>query len=182
VKLTLETGGSGIGQVKAGVKTLQKAAVLVGIPEEKGARKKGRISNAQLLFIHSNGSPIRGIPRRPVIEPAVTQSRTETRISKELGLAASSALAGDSAGVHDHLDRAGTIGESASKAWFTNPANGWPPNKLSTVNRKLGKLSDSKREAASDAVIAAGGDLSEVDTPLIDTGQMRRAITHVIEE
>ena len=57
----------------------------------------------------------------------------------------------------EHLDRAGTIAESASKRWFTDPRNGWEPNASSTIRAKGS------------------------ETPGIDTGQMRRAITHIVE-
>lgn len=181
MKLKLETSGGGFAPVSGNLQRLTRADVLVGIPEDKGTRKKGQISNAQLLFIHSNGSKIRGIPKRRVIEPAITAPKTQPRIERELGAAASAALGGDNAGMLTHLDRAGTIGESAAKAWFTDPANGWPPLSLHTQNRKLAKMPTAKREAAIDAIVAAGGDTTGIITPLIATGQMRRAITHVTD-
>jgi hypothetical protein len=181
VKIGLKTSGEGIAHVQGAMKTLKKAEVLVGIPEANGSRRKGQITNAQLLFIHSNGSPKRGIPKRRVIEPAITAPQTQPRIENALGAAAVSALDGDHAGMVANLDKAGTIGESASKRWFTDPANGWPQNTVETINRKLDRLSPKKREAAIDAIVAAGGDAAGIVTPLIRTGQMRRAITHVLE-
>lgn len=181
MNIALKTTGNGFAHVERALGVLKKVDVLVGIPEAEGRRKKGKISNAQLLFIHSNGSPMRGIPKRRVIEPAITSSETQPRIERELGAAAVSAFDGDRAGMLAHLEKAGTIGESASKRWFTNPANGWAPNSLRTINRKLGRLSDKRREAAIDAIVAAGGNTAGIITPLINTGQMRRAITHVVE-
>jgi hypothetical protein len=144
-------------QINRGIEALNRADALVGIPESNGPRKQGVISNAELLFIFTNGSPLRGQPPRPVIEAAIEASPTDRLIAKELGAASTSALDGDNAGMIEHLDRAGTIGESASKRWFTDPRNGWAPNAPSTIRAKGS------------------------ETPGIDTGQMRRAITHVVE-
>lgn len=176
MKLGLTIGGTGTAKVHAGLRALNGSDALVGIPEAKAPRwkrlttltKGGKarrtslrvqqpINNAQLLFIHTNGSPVRGIPARPVIEPAIAQPDTAAQIAKQLAKAAVAALDGDIAGLRAGLDRAGTIGEAASKQWFTNPKNNWAPNTPGTIARKGS------------------------DKPLIDTGAMRRAITHVVE-
>ena len=144
-------------QINAGIDALNGADALVGIPEENGQRKKGEISNAELLFIFTNGSPLHGQPPRVVIEAAIEAEPTCMLIAKQLAKASTAALDGDEAGMMDALDRAGQIGESASKRWFTDPRNGWAPNADSTIRAK-----GSER-------------------PGIDTGQMRRAITHITE-
>jgi hypothetical protein len=177
--VTLSTSGQGAAPIKDAFGTLSATEVLVGIPEANSPRKGGRITNAQLLFIHSNGSPIKGIPKRMVIEPAVENPPTAERINTKLQGAATAALDGDNAKMLTEMDLAGTIGESASKAWFTDPANGWPPNKPATIRHKLRKLETRRRV---NAILAIGTDLEEeINTTLIDTSQMRRAITHVVE-
>jgi hypothetical protein len=153
--------------VKAGITVTKKkgppvgygdlggVSVLVGIPARTANQgRRGKINNASLLFIFSNGSPMRNIPARPVIQPAIEANQQS--INKELGGAAKAALANDPAGVMEAMDRAGLVAENAAKQWFFDPRNNWAPNKPATIRRKGSAQ------------------------PGIDTGAMRRAITHVV--
>lgn len=179
------SSGPGLDGIMKGIAALQGADVLVGIPEgddrkqslldraasmkltrsgglTKNAKKLMKaaaepISNAELLFIFTNGSPLRNQPPRVVIEAAIEAEPTKSLIAKYMAEAATCALDGDEEGMMAALDKAGTLGESASKAWFTNPENGWAPNAAATVRAKGSA------------------------TPGVDTAQMRRAITHVVE-
>lgn len=185
MNIALSSSGPGMDGILKGIEALEGADVLVGIPEgddrkqdlldraaalqltksgnlSKKAQKligaaDSPISNAELLFIFTNGSPLRGQEPRPVIEAAIESDPTSDLIAKELAASCVSALDGDEDEMIEHLDRAGQIGESASKRWFTDPRNGWEPNAASTIRAKGS------------------------DTPGINTGQMRRAITHVVE-
>lgn len=137
---------------------LSKVQALVGIPQSRNPRREPHINNAELMFIHSHGSPARNIPMRKVIEPAIAASPTREAIAVELKEATIAKL-------HDHdldaiarLKRAGMIGMNASKAWFTDSRNNWPPNTPETIRRK------------------------KSSRPLIDTGALRAAITYVIRE
>ena len=47
----------------------------------KGA---GAVNNAELLFIHTKGSPLRKIPARPVLQPAVEADGNKQAIAAEL--------------------------------------------------------------------------------------------------
>jgi hypothetical protein len=179
--ISYSSSGPGMDGIMRGIDALNGTDALVGIPEGNAPRKKGDINNAELLFLFTNGSPLRGQPPRPVIEPAIEASPTKDRIAKQLAAASKCALDGDEAGMMDHLDRAGAIGWSASKDWFTDPRNGWQQDADSTINRKLGKMSDKKRESAIDAIVEAGGDATGIVTTGIDTGQMRRALTYQVE-
>lgn len=157
MQVSYSSDGPGMKNIMAGIAALNGADALVGIPESNTGRKEGDIGNAALLFIFSNGSPLRGQPGRPVIEPAIEEPATAERIARALAAASTAALDGNEAGMMDALDRAGTIGESAAKRWFTDSRNGWEPNAPSTIRAKGS------------------------ETPGISTGQMRRAITHVVE-
>lgn len=137
---------------------LAKVQALVGIPQSTTTRRKGTINNAELMFIHSNGSPARGIPVRKVIEPAISASPTREAIAMELKEATIAKLHGHDTEAIARLKRAGVLAMNASKAWFTDPRNNWPPNTPETIRRK-----GSSR-------------------PLIDTGAMRAAVTYVIRE
>ncbi len=171
------------------LKDLSGCSVLVGIPEEKSSRKgSGEITNAELLFIHTNGSPLRRIPARPVIEPAIEADGNKGPIIEELEQAAISFLNDKREQGIAHMKRAGMIASNACRAWFTDPRNGWPPNAESTVLRKLEKLKGGKLKAAMGAYeagessFAFQGQLYGLNTPLVDTGEMRAAITYVLKD
>ena len=171
-------------------KALAKLQVLVGVPEKTtGRQEKGSpLTNAALVFlhthgvrgidmrrivrakmnlgatynaatqmyIHSHGSPLYAIPPRPIIEPAIEAPDNKKAILAQLTLAGRAALDGKKTEAVRFLNLAGQEAVNRVRAWFTDPRNGWPPNAPSTIKRK-----GSSR-------------------PLIDTGQLRRAITYVI--
>jgi hypothetical protein len=114
------------------------------------------VNNAQLMYIHSKGSPVNHIPARPVIEPAIQASPAKEAISFQLSKAVQASLEGNPQQVLSRLAKAGMAGASASKAWFTDSRNNWPPNAASTIKAKGS------------------------DRPLIDTGALRGAITYVV--
>ena len=115
-----------------------------------------KYSEAHSLYIQSHGSPMWHIPPRPVLEPSIEANKEP--IAKQLQGAVPAAIDGNRQGVDAALHRAGMVAENAAKAWFENPQNGWPPNSPRTIAQKGS------------------------DSPLIDTGEMRKAITHVVRE
>lgn len=145
-------------KLAAALKKLQNAAVYIGIPAENSLRTDGDISNSQLLYIQSKGSPLQNIPARPVIEPAIESPDNKARISAEMKQAAQAALQEDLESMHQHLESAGQLGENAAKAFFTSPLNHWAPDAPSTIEEKGS------------------------DKPLIATGELRRSITHVVKD
>lgn len=184
--VTVTHGGKkNVKVLRAALKALQKKQMYVGIPTTtaldrqrqiqdivlKAANRRKRtyagvtpaqvhsdINNAELLYIHTHGSPRRHIPARPVLEAAISEPENKKKIAEELSKVAQLALQGKPQEAAKQLDKAGQLGENVSRAWFTNPKNGWAPNAPSTIRRK-----GSSR-------------------PLIDTGAMRKAITHVASE
>lgn len=186
VNCTVDTIFDGVPELLKALKELQENEVLVGIPEAKSSRKKEIIRNSELLYIHTHGirrqsmrkemqetmdsgspyseayqlyiqehgSPLWASPPRPVLEPAIEHRKDW--IAEQLSKAAEAALDGNVKGVQDGLHKAGRVAESAAIDWFTNPANGWAPNSPETI-----KLKGS-------------------DKPLIDTGELRKSITHVL--
>lgn len=154
--VTVSSTDEGLKAVQEAIKELKSHEVLVGIPQEKSSRKGGgKVTNAELLFIHTNGSPARGIPPRPVLQPAIENDKE--RVGEMLGKAINAATSGKKEEVVPSLERAGQFGENICKAWFTNPSNGWEPNNEETIKKKR-----SSR-------------------PLIDTGEMQKSITHVVK-
>jgi hypothetical protein len=134
---------------------IYKMASYVGIPAEKSSRKRQKVNNAELLFIHTKGSPIRGIPARPVLDPAIAADGNRQAIAHELAESAKAILENNPTQATARLRRAGQAGQNAARAWFTDSRNNWAPNAPSTIRRKGS------------------------DKPLIDTGVMLSAITHV---
>lgn len=155
-KVTISKSGPGVDKIRAALEKLREAAVLVGIPQATTGRRGEPINNASLLYILSNGSPARGIPATPVIEPAIMADGNRQIIGKELAAAASAQLSDDGNAAVLHFKRAGTAGTNAAKGWFTDARNAWPPNKPSTIRRK-------------------GSDRRN-----IDTGALRAAMTYVL--
>lgn len=134
--------------------------VYVGIQQKDTTRDKDEVTNAELLFIHTNGSPKRNIPARPVIEPAIKDSSEQ--LSKIMLRVAKYALDGNFSEAMRQLHIAGTRGRDVSKLWFTSPKNHWAPNVPSVIAEKI-------KKGATDP------------KPLIDTGELRNAISYFVK-
>lgn len=153
--------GVSVNMTKAGFNLLSglafvaRNAVWVGIPQESSARE-GPVTNAQLLYIHENGSPVHNIPPRPVMQIGLSKPENASRIRQYLNEGIKMALLGNKSGAEIAYHKAGMIGENAVKSVFGSGEIA--PNAPSTVARK-----------GSSA-------------PLIDTGSLRNAITHVIRK
>jgi hypothetical protein len=138
---------------------LKKHEVCIGIPESTAKRNDNKgtpVNNAELLFIHTNGSPVNGIPPRPVLEPAI--KKNQERVSNNLQKAVDAAVEGRQKDIMSALEMAGMDGQNIARAFFTDSDNGFAPNDPSTIKRKGS------------------------DKPLIDTGEMRKSITYVVRE
>lgn len=133
--------------------------LLVGIPQEKSSvgRKSTEPNNAELAFIHTYGSPIRNIPARPFMEPALMETETKNRITEYYSKAAQSAFNGDFSSVDGNLHKAGMVARNAIVAYIDDSSH-FVPNSPVTIAKKGS------------------------DKPLIDTGSLRTSITYVIRE
>lgn len=146
-------------KLKAELRKLQKVDVLVGWPEDTSHRKEStQITNPQLAFVHSHGSPLQNIPARPILQPAIEAPDNKALITEELKRAAQSALSAEPTEATAHLNRAGLAAANAAKSWFTDARNQWAPNRPATIARKGS------------------------DKPLIDTGQLRRSVSFVVKD
>ena len=154
--VTIKKSGPGPAQLKKDLERISKSEVLVGIPASAATRKNGPINNASLLFILSKGSPLKKIPATPILEPAIVKGKT--LITPHLGAAAKAVLDKNPLKAERELKLAGTVAVNAVKRYFTDPANGWPPNAPSTIKRK-------------------GSDRRN-----IDTGSLRRSLTYVLRQ
>ena len=145
------------------IKFVKENEVYIGIPQDKSVRNNQEgITNAELLFIHTNGSPVNNVPARPVIEPAIKND--QERISKMMKKAANLAFNGRYGEAIRQLKLVGMRGQNVSKSWFINPDNGWPENSPLTKMRKIRGKPDGYEPR-----------------PLIDTGQLRNSITYFVK-
>jgi len=147
------------GEILQALKEFGKKDVLVGIPEGKSEREDADISNAAIGYINENGSPAQNIPARPHLVPGVRKAQSETLLL--LKSAAQSILTGDSAAANRSLEQAGTLAANSVKSFITNAE--FVPLAPATIRNRLSRGRTG-------------------DKPLIDTGQYRRSITHVVRD
>lgn len=150
-----------IGKVAKAMNFMMENEVYVGISDETTTREKGEpVTNAELLYIHTNGSPVNNIPARPVIEPAIKDDKE--RLSEMMESAFLTAEKGDTEEALRKLKLAGMRAQNVCRAWFVNPKNGWTPNSPGVAARKRAKGSTNPK-------------------PLIDTGELRKSITYFVK-
>ena len=116
------------------------------------------VTNAELLFIFSKGSPLHHQLPRPVLEPAVETEDAKRIIGRELAASTKASLDGDHDLAVKKMKRAALAGQNAARKYFVDSENGWEPNAPSTIKAKGS------------------------DRPGIDTGAMRAAIIGLVKE
>lgn len=170
------------------LKSISKKEVLVGIPEEDSEREDVPFGNAGIGYVNEYGSPAQNIPPRPHLIPGVKSVEEQT--VPQLKAAVQAALDGNAAGAERALNRAGTLAANGVRRYMT--ITGFTPLADSTVEararrgRKGAKAELARRSADGklNAINPDSGQLisNENVRPLIDTGQYRRAITHVVRD
>ena len=170
------------------LRSLTKKDVLVGIPSEDSEREDVPFGNAGIGYVNEYGSPAQNIPPRPHLIPGVKSAEEQT--VPQLKAAAQAALDGNAAGAERALNRAGTLAANGVRRYMT--ITGFTPLADSTVEararrgRKGAKAELARRSADGklNAINPDSGQLisNENVRPLIDTGQYRRAITHVVRD
>lgn len=132
--------------------------VLVGVPQEANAAHEGGVTMAELMYIHSEGSPARGIPARPTIQKAIANKKVFAQAQDYLNKAIGAALMGRIGEAQKYQHMAGICVENATKAVFGSSELA-PLSPYTIAHRK-------KHSAA----------------PLVDTGALRNSITHVVRK
>lgn len=156
------------------VKNLDKISnidVLIGIPQEKAENNDG-MTNAQLLYIHSKGSPINNLVPRPTVEPTIEQEKE--KISICYGNAFNKGLKGQE--MTEDLNKLGLYLTNKVKSKFGSDE--LEPLKESTKKQKARKIVKSKKSKTVKDLRAEF--IEGSGNPLIDTGQLRNSITYVI--
>lgn len=157
----LLTKGKRAKNVLKGINNLPDRRVLVGIPEDKTDRDDSHdvayITNAVLGYIHENGAPEANIPARPFLVPGIREARTQ--ITSYLAQAGQAVLAGDSGKADRAMHAAGLVAQASVRNKIqTGPFLPLAPGTLA-ARRARGRTGTK---------------------PLLDTAQMRNAITYVI--
>lgn len=160
------------------ITALAKMDVLVGIPESENERDEAEEpNNAALGYIHEHGSPVNNIPARPFLVPGVADAKGKYR--PRLIKAAQLALDGKTKDALKQMEAAGIIAEQGAKTKI-NSGDFVPLSDATVAARarrgRKGAAEELERRAAG---LPAGTDLAK---PLIDTGQLRNSITHVVRE
>lgn len=135
-----------------------KRDVLVGIPQVYSERldAEDNLNNAELAYLHTEGSPAQRIPARPFLQPSIKANVREIAELQKLIIKA--ALAGKANLAFKNQEKLGLFAQIEAQNWFNDPRNNWAPNAPSTIRRK------------------------KSDRPLIDTGELRKSIQYVIRE
>lgn len=151
-----------VAKVLSSIQELAGKQVLVGIPASKAEREEGNtepINNAQLGYIHEYGAPASNIPARPFLIPGV--ARAQESINNHLQKAAKAAMSGNDEKVDTELNATGLIAQAGAR----------------------NEINNGDFEALSPVTLAARRKRGRTgDKPLIDTGQLRNAITYVIRK
>lgn len=169
------------------IDALTKQEVLVGIPAEKTPRPGEPVTNASLAYIHEFGSPARNIPERPFLRPGVRNAREQIAALMEQG--AKDVLAGTGRTASQTLHAVGMAARNSVVKAITEPDPAFVPLKAATVRARLRRTQAGRRKIKQlqqkgiPLTVWAGqlnpaGDLNI--KPLLDTLQMRNAITYVI--
>jgi len=111
-------------------------------------------SQAHELYVHEHGSPLWHSPPRPILEPAIDNSKDQ--VAELMKDVAKVALKGGN--ITPTLNEVGLQGQNIARDWFTNPSNHWEPNTKATIKKKCS------------------------ERPLIDKGELRKSITYVIKD
>lgn len=144
------------------IKSLTANKVLVGIPDANADRKPDPddpvpITNAGIGYIMENGAPEKNIPARPFLKPGIADAKEA--ITDRLHKTAMKALDGDVSATKAGLTGVGLIAQRSVQEKITDG----PFAPLAPAT-----LADRVRRGRTG------------EKPLIDTGQLRRAITYVI--
>lgn len=162
---------------------LVKREVLVGFPEESTERDPSEeepkdITNASLGYIHDNGQPEVNIPARPFMLPGMEEAADP--VATILGNLAKKLLtAKTKITVEQGFHRAGLKAQATIRRKINE---GIPPPLSEFTLRK--RAAKGRKGAKKELMLRAQGEApsTQFAKPLIDTGQLRNALTYVIRD
>jgi hypothetical protein len=165
-------------ELTSSIKKLTSTKLFVGIPQESSHRSDGKLSNAELGYIHENGAPEVNIPPRPFLHPGVRKIQ-DSVIAPGMKIAGQEAFNGNWAAAERALSIIGQKAVESVKDTIT--AGIPPPLKAATVAGRVRRTA-RYRAASTSARARLQQRAREGAVPLIDTGQLIRSITWVIRK
>lgn len=166
--------------------------ILVGFPDETANRKeetgttnngspilggKSEITNAALGYIHDKGAPEANIPARPFMIPGILS--VEAKIGDQLLSAAKAVLRDPNTNIEARFHRVGLVASTGIKKKINE---GVPPPLADATLRS--RANRGRKGAMLELDKRAAGELPGIALakPLIDTGQLRNAVTYVVRK
>jgi len=171
----------------AALAALAENRVYAGVPATTAGRKEEGtpLNNAELMFIHENGAPEANIPARPVVNPAIEHAQPE--LTAALAATAKSAFDKGPDGVMKGFDAVGLIAQNAMRARITTGP--FAPLSPKTIAQRAAKRGTKRRKSETKYLELVKGGMAPSEAqaaagikPLIDTGQLRRALTYVVRK
>ena len=183
--------GRGLTDIQKDLELLTKLEVLVGFPEETTDRdpaedgKKEDLTNAALGYIHDNGAPEANIPQREFMVPGIQAARE--KITDKLGQTMKAVLrGGGEAKIEQGFTQVGLIAANSIKRTINE---GIPPplsDRTLRARMKAGRKNGggARKGAAQELDRRWDGQAPSLEyaKPLVDTAQMRNAVTFVIRK
>lgn len=170
------------------IDALASNRVMIGVPATTASRKdtEGQpINNATLMYIHENGAPEANIPARPVLHPAAQS--IQPQIARMLKQAGKFALDGNMVGALHQLQAIGLLGQNAMRERITEGP--FAPLSPKTIAARAAKRGTKRRKGEQKYLDLVAGGMAPAQAqtaagirPLIDTGQLRTALTYVIRQ
>ena len=153
-----------VADVLRAVQELTGTRVLAGIPASGAAREpepgeKSAPNNALLGYLAEFGEPARNVPARPHLLPGIESVMPD--IIQRMKAAGQAALSGKKTAVQAQFTAVGLLAQNGIRAYITDAT--FAPLAPRTLEQR-------KRRGRTG------------DKPLLDTGQLRRAYTYVIEK
>ncbi|OAM14182.1 hypothetical protein AZK46_03185 [Acinetobacter baumannii] len=170
----VKSSGNGLADIFQAVAELSQMDVLVGIPHGEARTDGDGLTNAQLGYLHENGSPAMNMPARATLVPGVEQVQEE--LGDKLVKAVDAALDGNSQKMMKLLESAGMIAMNSVRAYFVNGE--FAPLSLSTIRARARRGRKGAKQYLKQ--LETGPAEAGLVRPLIDTGELRKSVTYVI--
>lgn len=166
IKLTVTENTELLEKRKKCLEWLRGHKVDVGLTSKASDRSKF------LLGIHTRGSPIKRVPPRPVVEPALAQEDLRGEMGEMMLSSCEAAFAGNLSGTQGGLENAGQRGADGIREYIDAGIS--PPNRPVTL--KGGWIFD---RAAKQFILVSG---KKGNTPMKDTGALYEDFDYEVTE
>ena len=164
MKLTIHDNPEALSRRIRALQKLKTMHVKVGLPAKAGGRLRF------ILAVQEHGSPIRRIPARPVVRPALAKPAVRSAMAEAMKDAVSAAWEGEDP--RPAMEAAGQAGADGIRKYIDSSIP--PPNSPVTVNGGW-----IYNRAAHKSVYVPGKGFNK---PLFDTGALYDAFDYEIEE